>query len=169
MGLHSLLFSRDQELISLTGEVLKSLNIEVTQCADAPEAVRRLTALSRRVIVDNADVPGAIAALSATKSLVRTGSWLVLGFNDQPGACGRRSVTWYLPPMTVDRLSNGIKAALGLRTEGRRTRVTARIHLCPATLRGRPGRMLVFSHQPQRGRSRVANGTKHPFFFYSQH
>jgi hypothetical protein len=68
--LRSLLFSRDQELISLVGEVLKTLDIDVSRCSVAQEAVQKLTSTKfDAIIVDNADAPGAVGVLSAAKSL----------------------------------------------------------------------------------------------------
>ena len=68
--LRSLLFSRDQEVIDLVDEVLKTLNISVSQCGDALEAVRQLAGANfDAIIVDNADAPGAVAVLSAAKLL----------------------------------------------------------------------------------------------------
>jgi len=54
--LHSLLFSRDEEIISLVGEILKN---GVSQCGVAPDAVRKLaSAKFVAIIMDNADAPG---------------------------------------------------------------------------------------------------------------
>src|SRR6202171_6131970 len=70
MALQALLLSRDQAIIDLAGEVLKTLNIEVVQSKTAQDAVQRLTSTSFDVIiVDNADARGAVAVLSAAKSL----------------------------------------------------------------------------------------------------
>ena len=70
MALHALLFSRDQEIIDLTGEVLKTLDIEVVQTTTAQDAAQRLTSTRfDAIIVDNADARGAVAVLSAAKSL----------------------------------------------------------------------------------------------------
>jgi hypothetical protein len=66
----ALLFSCDQELISLVGDVLRTLDIDVLQCSMAQEAVQNLIATKfDAIIVDNADAPGAVAVLSAAKSL----------------------------------------------------------------------------------------------------
>ena len=70
MALHALLFSRDQEIIDLTGEVLKTLDIEMVQTTTAQDAAQRLTSTRfDAIIVDNADARGAVAVLSAAKSL----------------------------------------------------------------------------------------------------
>ena len=69
MALHALLFSRDQQVIDLVGEVLKTLDIEVSQCSVGQEAVQRLTATRfDAIIVDNADASGAVTVLSAAKT-----------------------------------------------------------------------------------------------------
>ena len=68
--LRSFLFSRDPDVISLVTQVQKSLNIDVHPCGVAQEAVQTLA--SERfdaIIVDNADASGAVAVLSAAKSL----------------------------------------------------------------------------------------------------
>lgn len=151
MGLHSLLFSRNQELISLAGEVLKSLDIELAQSADAPEAVRRLTATKfDAIIVDNADVPGAIAVLSAAKSLPSceqsVGIVLAVSTASLGLADGARSHMVLYRPLTEERLRNGIKSALGLRSEGEDARESQRASInIPATLHGAGlDEMLVF-------------------------
>lgn len=67
--MHSLLFSPDQELIDLEGEVLKTFIIDVSDCSAAQEAAQRLTgAKFDAILVDHADAPGAVAVLAA-KSL----------------------------------------------------------------------------------------------------
>ena len=69
MALHSLLFSRDQAIIDLAGEVLKASEFEVSQCADATEAIQRLTDTKfDLIIVDNANAASAIGQYAA-KSL----------------------------------------------------------------------------------------------------
>jgi len=151
MALHSLLFSRDQEIMSLAGEVLKSLDIEVSYCSDAPEAVRRLTGTKFDVIiVDNADVPGAIAVLSAAKSLPSceqsVGLVLAVSTTSLGLAEGARSHMVLYRPLSADRFRNGIKSVLGLRSEGENARESRREPInIPASLRGAGlNEMLVF-------------------------
>ncbi len=70
MALHSLLFSRDQEIVALVVEVLKGLDIEVTHCSLAQDAVKKLASASfDAILVDNSDAPGAVEVLWAAKSL----------------------------------------------------------------------------------------------------
>jgi PilZ domain-containing protein len=141
MVLHSLLFSRDQETISLAGDVLKALDIEVLQCSQAQEAVRRLTGTKfDAIIVDNADAPGAVAVLSAAKSLPSceesVGIVLAVSPTSLGLADGARSHMVLYRPLSADRLRNGVKSALGLGDdEEARESQRAPINI-PATLRG---------------------------------
>jgi PilZ domain len=151
MALQSLLFSRDPEIISLAGEVLKSLDIEVSQCTAAPEAVRKLTATKfDTIIVDNADVHGAISVLSAAKSLATcdqsVGIVLAVSTTSLGLAEGARCHMVVYRPLSADRLRNGIKSALGLRGDGEDARESRRTSInIPATLRGAGlDEMLVF-------------------------
>lgn len=142
MALHSLLFSRDQELIQLVGKILKALHIEVSQCSVAQEAVQGLTDTRFDVIiVDNADAPGAVAVLSAAKTLpsCEQSIGIVLAFSPSSIglADGARSHMVVYRPLSEDRLRNGIKSALGLRNEGEDARESERASInIPATLRG---------------------------------
>ncbi|MGH9545836.1 MAG: PilZ domain-containing protein [Terriglobales bacterium] len=142
MALHSLLFSRDQELIQLVGEVLKALDIEVSQCGVAQEAVQRLTATKFDVIiVDNADAPGAVAVLSAAKSQPSCEQSIGVVLAVSPSsiglADGAQSHLVIYRPLSEDRLRNGIKSALGLRNQGEDARESERASInIPATLRG---------------------------------
>lgn len=140
--LRSLLFSRDQELISLVGEVLKTLDIDVSRCSVAQEAVQKLTSTKfDAIIVDNADAPGAVAVLSAAKSLESCdksiGIVLAVSLNSIGLAEGARSHMVLYRPLSAGRLRNGIKSALGLRNEGEEARDSQRAAInIPATLRG---------------------------------
>ncbi len=142
MALQSLLFSRDQELINLVGEVLKTLDIEVSQCATAQEAVQRLAATKYNAIfVDNADAPGAIAVLSAAKSLPSCqqsiGIVLAVSRASLALAEGARCHMVLYRPLSAGRLLNGVKSALGLRSENDDARQSQRASIkIPATLRG---------------------------------
>src|SRR5690348_3798832 len=70
MALHSLLFSRDQEIVALVVEVLKGLDIEVTHCSQAQVAVETLAGTKfDAIIVDDTDAPGAVNVLGSAKSL----------------------------------------------------------------------------------------------------
>ena len=51
MGLHSLLFSRDKEIVDLVVEVLKGLDIEVTHSSVAQDAVEKLAATNFDAII----------------------------------------------------------------------------------------------------------------------
>jgi PilZ domain len=142
MALHALLFSRDQELIQLVSEVLKGLEIEVSQCGVAQEAVQRLTATKFDVIiVDNADAPGAVAVLSAAKSQPSCEQSIGVVLAVSPSsiglADGARSHMVVYRPLSEGRLRNGIKSALGLRNQGEDGRESERASInLPATLRG---------------------------------
>src|ERR1700693_1577638 len=142
MALHSLLFSRDPEVITLAGEVLQTLDIKVSQCAQAKDAVRMITDTSfDAIIVDNADAPGAIAILSEANSLPScdrsVGIVLAVSPNSIGIAEGARSHLVLYRPFSADRLLNGIKFALGLRGESKDARATQRAPInIPATLRG---------------------------------
>jgi|SRR5690348_509083 hypothetical protein len=138
----SLLFSRDPQLISLVGEVLKTLNMNVTNCDLAREAVQKLSSTKfDLIIVDNADAPGAVVVLAAAKSLpscVRAiGIVLAVSANSIGLAEGAQSHMVIYRPLSPDRLRNGIKSALGLRTEAEDARESERTPInIPATLRG---------------------------------
>jgi len=138
----ALLFSRDQELISLVGDVLSTLDIDILQCSVAQEAVQKLIAKKfDAIIVDNADAPGAVAVLSAAKSLETCdksiGIVLAVSLNSIGLAEGARSHMVLYRPLSADRLRNGIKSALGLRNEGDEARDSQRAAInIPATLRG---------------------------------
>jgi PilZ domain len=140
--MHSLLFSRDRELISLVGAVLKTLNINVSRCSAALEAVQNLTHTKFDVIiVDNADAPGAVAVLSAAKSLPSCqqsiGVVLAISPSSIGLAEGSRSHMVVYRPLSADRLSTGIQSALGLRNEREDARESERTSTnIPATLRG---------------------------------
>ena len=142
MALHALLFSRDQETINLVHEVLKTLDIEVSQCSVAQEAVQRLTATRfDAIIVDNADASGAVAVLSAAKTLPACeesiGIVLAVSRNSIGLAQGARSHMVLYRPLSAGRLRNGVKSALGLRAEGDEARESQRAPInIPATLRG---------------------------------
>jgi DNA-binding NtrC family response regulator len=140
MALHSLLFSRDPEVITLAGEVLQTLDIKVSQCAQAKDAVRMIADTSfDAIIVDNADAPGAIAILSEANSLPScdrsVGIVLAVSPNSIGIAEGARSHLVLYRPFSADRLLNGIKSALGLRGESEDARarpsvrpLTSRLH-----------------------------------------
>lgn len=142
MPLQSLLFSRDPEIIQLAGEVLKTLDIEVSQCGEASEAVRRLTATKfDAIIVDNADVIGAIAVLAAAKSLPSCeeslGIVLAVSVTSLGLAAGAQSHMVLYRPLSADRFRTGIKSLLGLRNDGEDARECQRASInIPATLRG---------------------------------
>ncbi|HYM05671.1 MAG TPA: PilZ domain-containing protein [Terriglobales bacterium] len=142
MALHALLFSRDQEIVDLAAEVLKSLDIEVAHSSTADEAVQRLTSTQfDAIIVDNADARGAVAVLSAAKSLPSCeqsiGIVLAISPSSIALADGARSHMVLYRPLSADRLRTGIKSALGLRNEGEDARESRRASIrIPATLRG---------------------------------
>jgi hypothetical protein len=140
--LRSLLFSRDQELINLVGEVLKTLDIDVSQCSGAQEAVQKLSSTKfDAIIVDNADAPGAVTVLSAAQSLPSCEHSIGIVLAVSPSsiglAQGARSHMVVYRPLSVDRLRNGIKSALGLRNADEDARESERASTnIPATLRG---------------------------------
>lgn len=140
--LRSLLFSRDQELISLVGEVLKTLNIDFSQCSVAQEAVQSLTSTKfDAIIVDNADAPGAVAVLSAAKSLPSCERSIGIVLAVSPSSIGlaegARSHMVVYRPLSANRLLNGIKSALGLRNDGEDAREFERASVnIPTTVRG---------------------------------
>jgi hypothetical protein len=144
MASHALLFSRDQGIIDLAGQVLKTLDIEVAHSSAAEEAVQRLTSTKFDVIiVDNADARGAVAVLSAAKSLPSCeqsiGIVLAISRSSIGLADGARSHMVLYRPLSADRLRTGVKSALGLRNEGEDARESARASIrIEATLRG-PG------------------------------
>jgi hypothetical protein len=142
MALHALLFSRDQGIINLAGEVLKSLDIEIAQTSTAQDAVQRLTNNKfDAIVVDNADARGAVAILSAAKSLPSCEQSIGIVLAISPSsiglADGARSHMVLYRPLSADRLRAGVKSALGLRSEGEDARETPRAAIrIPATLRG---------------------------------
>src|SRR3984893_3689254 len=142
MALHALLFSRDQAIIDLAGEVLKTLDIEVTQSNAEEDAVQRLASTKfDAIVVDNADARGAVAILSAAKSLSSCDQSIGIVLAISPSsiglADGARSHMVLYRPLSADRLRTGIKSALGLRNEGEDARESLRASIrIPATLRG---------------------------------
>src|SRR3984893_8174372 len=142
MALHALLLSRDQVIIDLAGEVLKTLDIEVAQYTTAQDAVQRLTSTKfDAIIVDNADARGAVAILSAAKSLSSCDQSIGIVLAISPSsiglADGARSHMVLYRPLSVDRLRTGVKSALGLRNQGEEARESPRAFIrIPATLRG---------------------------------
>lgn len=142
MALHALLFSRDQQVIELVSDVLKTLDIEVSQFSAGQEAVQRLKTTSfDAIIVDNADASGAVMVLSAAKTLPSCqesiGIVLAVSRNSIGLAQGARSHMVLYRPLSAGRLLNGIKSALGLRSEGEDARESQRAAInIPATLRG---------------------------------
>jgi len=142
MALHALLFSRDQQVIDLVREVLKTLDIEVLQCSAGQEAVQRLKATRfDTIIVDNADASGAVMVLAAAKTLPSCeesiGIVLAVSRNSIGLAQGARSHMVLYRPLSAGRLLNGVKSALGLRSEGEDARESQRAVInIPATLRG---------------------------------
>jgi hypothetical protein len=142
MALHALLFSRDQGIVDLAGEVLKTLDIEVWQSRMADEAVQRLTCTKfDAIIVDNTDARGAVAILSAAKSLPSCEQSIGIVLAISPSsiglADGARSHMVLYRPLSADRLRTGVKSALGLRNEGEEGRESPRASIrIAATLRG---------------------------------
>jgi hypothetical protein len=142
MALQALLFSRDQQVIDLVAEVLKTLDIEVSQYAVGQEAVQRLKATRfDAIIVDNADASGAVMVLAAAKTLPSCeesiGIVLAISRNSIGLAQGARSHMVLYRPLSAGRLLNGIKSALGLRSEGEDARESKRaVTNIPATVRG---------------------------------
>ena len=142
MALHALLFSRDQGIIDLAGEVLKTLDIEVAEASAADEALQRLTSAKfDAIIVDNADARGAVAVLSAAKSLPSCEESIGIVLAISPSsiglADGARSHMVLYRPLSANRLRSGVVSALGLRNEGEEGRESTRASIrIPATLRG---------------------------------
>ena len=166
MALHALLFSRDQAIIDLAGEVLKTLDIEVAQSTTAQDAVQRLTSTTfDAIIVDNADARGAVAVLSAAKSLPSCEQSIGIVLAVSPSsiglADGARSHMVLYRPLSADRLRTGVKSALGLRNAGEDARESPRASIrIPATLRGAgAGSDSGFHYQPQRRRGCALRGT----------
>ena len=99
MALQALLFSRDQQVIDLVREVLKTLDIEVSQCSVGQEAVQRLKATRfDTIIVDNADASGAVMVLAAAKTLLPAKNPSVLCWQFHATASDwrrARAVTWF--------------------------------------------------------------------------
>jgi hypothetical protein len=142
MALHALLFSRDQAIIDLAGEVLKTLDIEVTQSNAEEDAVQRLASTKfDAIVVDNADARGAVEVLSAAKSLSSCeqsiGIVLAISPSSIAFADGARSHMVLYRPLSADRLRTGVRSALGLRSDGEEARESPRASIrIPATLRG---------------------------------
>jgi hypothetical protein len=142
MALHALLFSRDQAIIDLAGEVLKTLDIEVTLSNAEEDAVQRLASTKfDAIVVDNADARGAVEVLSAAKSLSSCeqsiGIVLAISPNSIAFADGARSHMVLYRPLSADRLRTGVRSALGLRSDGEEARESPRASIrIPATLRG---------------------------------
>ena len=121
--LRSFLFSRDPDVIRLVTQAQESLNIDVCQCGVAQEAVQKLAGdRFDAIIVDNADASGAVAVLSAAKSLPSCeqsiGIVLATSLSSIGLAEGARSHMVIYRPLSLGRLRNGIKSALGLRNVG---------------------------------------------------
>jgi hypothetical protein len=122
--------------------VLKTLDIDVSRCSVAQEAVQKVSSTKfDAIIVDNADAPGAVGVLSAAKSLESCdksiGIVLAVSLNSIGLAEGARSHMVLYRPLSAGRLRNGIKSALGLRNEGEEARDSRRAAInIPATLRG---------------------------------
>jgi hypothetical protein len=142
MPLHSLLFSRDQEVIALVGEVLKGLDIDMTHCSHAHDAVHKLVGMNfDAIIVDTADARGAVEVLGVAKSspscersigVVLAASLTSIGLAD-----GARTHMVLYRPLSAGRLRNGIKSALKLRSDGQDARESERTPIkIAATLRG---------------------------------
>ncbi len=142
MALHSLLFAQDQEVVSLVIEVLKGLDIEVTHCPMVAEAIQKLAAQKfDAIVVDNSDAGGAVTVLSAAKSLPSCeqsiGVVLATSRNSIGLADGARSHMVLYRPLSADRLRNGIRSALKLRSDGEEARESQRTGInIPASLRG---------------------------------
>jgi PilZ domain-containing protein len=142
MALHALLFSRDQAIIDLAEEVLKTLDIEVTQSSAEEDAVQRLANTKfDAIIVDNADARGAVEVLSAAKSLPSCeqsiGIVLAISPSSIALADGARSHMVLYRPLSADRLRTGVRSALRLRSDGEEARESPRASIrIPATLRG---------------------------------
>jgi hypothetical protein len=118
--LRSFLFSRDPDVIRLVTQAQESLNIDVCQCGVAHEAVQTLTRERfEAIIVDNADASGAVAVLSIAKSLPSCeqsiGIVLATSLSSIGLAEDARSHMVIYRPLSLGRLRNGIKSALGLR------------------------------------------------------
>ncbi len=141
MALQSLLFSKDQEIVALVLEVLKALDIEVTHTSGAQEAIQKLTAGKfDAILVDNSDAPGAVAVLSAAKSLPSCqesiGIVLASSRSSIGLAAGARSHMVLYRPLSADRLRTGVRSALKLRSEGEDARESERAETnIPATVR----------------------------------
>jgi hypothetical protein len=142
MALRSLLFSRDQEIITLVGDVLKTLSIDVVQRSVAQEAVQELRSVQfDAVIVDNADAPGAIVLLSAAKTLPSCERSIGIVLAVSPNSIGLAddacSHMVLYRPLSTERLHNGIRSALGLRNEDEDARDSERASInIPAAVRG---------------------------------
>jgi hypothetical protein len=142
MALQALLFSRDQAIIDLAGEVLKTLDIEVTQSNAEEDAVQRLASTKfDAIVVDNADARGAVEVLSAAKSLSSCeqsiGIVLAISPSSIAFADGARSHMVLYRPLSADRLRTGVRSALGLRSDSEEARESPRASIrIPATLRG---------------------------------
>jgi len=142
MALHSLLFAQDPVVVSLVIEVLKGLDIEVTHCPMAAEAIQKLAAQKfDAIVVDNSDARGAVTVLSAAKSLPSCensiGVVLATSRNSIGLADGARSHMVLYRPLSADRLRNGIRSALKLRSHDEEARESQRTRInIPASLKG---------------------------------
>ena len=150
MLLHSLLFSRDQEIIGLVGEVLNGLDIDMIHCSQAHDAVGKLVGMNfDAIIVDTTDARGAVEVLGAAKlsssceqsiGVVLAASLTSIGLAD-----GARSHMVLYRPLSAERLRNGIKSALKLRSDGQDARESERAPIkIAATLRGAGQEILAF-------------------------
>jgi hypothetical protein len=150
MILRSLLFSRDQETVALVVEVLNGLEIEVTPCSVASEAVEKLASTKfNAIIVDTADARGAVEVMWAAKSLPTCESSIGVVLATSRASIGLpsggRSHMVLYRPLSADRLRSGIKSVLRLRREGEDARESQRAPInIPATLRG-PGLVEVLA------------------------
>ena len=93
------------------------------------------------IIVDNTDARGAVEILGAAMSLPSCeqsiGVVLASSRSSIGLAAGARSHMVLYRPLSVDRLRNGVKSALKLRSHGEDTRQSKRTAInIPATLRG---------------------------------
>ncbi len=142
MSLSALLLSRDPEIVRLTGEVLKELDIELTPCSEGQEALRLIAETAfDAILVDNANASGAVAVLSAANSLPScqqsVGIVLAASLASLGLAQGARSHMVLYRPLSAERLRNGVKSALRLRGEGEDLRESQRTPIeIAATLRG---------------------------------
>jgi len=139
MSLRALLFSRDEPIIRLVNQVLQDLGIAVTHSHDAQDAVQRLTDEHfDAILVDDADASKAIRVLAAAKSLPScqesVGIVLAASTTSLALAEDARSSLVLYRPLSADRLRNGVKSVLNLRS-GEDERKSHRVPVnIPATL-----------------------------------